>query len=286
MLTASFGYAIEVSPLHTLMLYNAIANNGKMLKPYLVNNIKRNGITIKEFWPVVLDEAICKPEVVKAAQSSMEAVTTEGTAANVFKGFPFKVAGKTGTAHVAGGNIKQHDGVYQASFVGYFPADKPEYTCIVVIKTKPHAPMHYGGQLAAPVFKEIATGIYTQYVKSKNIGPVNIVPDSSSYIYAGNKEDVQNVLQQLKISYADSMEQAALLSEVHSYNYQPVAKTIAEAKNIMPDVRNMTLRDALYILENRKIKVTVKGKGKVVAQDVLPGTPTNNKTTVIILLNQ
>ena len=285
MLTASFGYAIEVSPLHTLMLYNAIANNGKMLKPYLVNNIKRNGITIKEFSPVVLDEAICKPEVVKAAQSSMEAVTTEGTAANVFKGFPFKVAGKTGTAHVAGGNIKYHDGVYQASFVGYFPADKPEYTCIVVIKTKPHAPMHYGGQLAAPVFKEIATGIYTQYVKSKNIGPVNIVPDSSSYIYAGNKEDVQNVLQQLKISYADSMEQAALLSEVHSYNYQPVAKTIAEAKNIMPDVRNMTLRDALYILENRKIKVTVKGKGKVVAQDVLPGTPTNNKTTVIILLN-
>ena len=190
-----------------------------MLKPYLVNNIKRNGITIKEFSPVVLDEAICKPEVVKAAQSSMEAVTTEGTAANVFKGFPFKVAGKTGTAHVAGGNIKYHDGVYQASFVGYFPADKPEYTCIVVIKTKPHAPMHYGGQLAAPVFKEIATGIYTQYVKSKNIGPVNIVPDSSSYIYAGNKEDVQNVLQQLKISYADSMEQAALLSEVHSYNY-------------------------------------------------------------------
>jgi cell division protein FtsI (penicillin-binding protein 3) len=285
MLTASFGYAIEVSPLHTLMLYNAIANNGKMLRPYLVNNIKRNGVNIKEFSPVVLDEAICKPEVVKAAQSSMEAVTTEGTAAGVFKGFPFKVAGKTGTAHVAGGDVKYYDGVYQASFVGYFPADKPEYTCIVVIKTKPHAPLHYGGQLAAPVFKEIATGIYTQYVKGKKVGAIHVIPDSAAYIYSGDKEDVKNVLQQLNIAYMDSLNKADALSEVYSYNYQAVAKTFSEVKNMVPDVKNMTLRDALYILENKKIKVIAKGKGKVVAQDVLPGTPITAKTTVTILLN-
>jgi cell division protein FtsI (penicillin-binding protein 3) len=285
MLTAAFGYAIEVSPLHTLMLYNAVANDGKMMKPYLVNSIKRNGVTVKEFSPVVLDENLCKPEVIKAARSSMEAVVTEGTAANVFKGFPISVAGKTGTAHVAGGNVKYHDGVYQASFVGYFPADKPEYTCIVVIKTKPHAALHYGGQLAAPVFKEIATGIYAQYLKGRKTGPLNIPADSSDYIYAGHKEDVQQVLQQLRMSYLDSMDKAATLSEVHSYNYTPVAKTVMEAKNLMPDVRYMTLRDALYILENRQIKVTVKGKGKVVAQDLLPGTPITKNTKVTILLN-
>jgi cell division protein FtsI (penicillin-binding protein 3) len=285
MLTAAFGYAIEVSPLHTLMLYNAVANDGKMMKPYLVNTIKANGVTVKEFSPVVLDEAICKPEVIKAAKSSMEAVTIEGTAANVFKDFPIPVAGKTGTAHYAGGNIKYYDGVYQASFVGYFPADKPEYTCIVVIKTKPHAPMHYGGQLAAPVFKEVATGIYAKYVRGKKVGVVNVIPDSSSYIYAGHKEDVQQVLQQLKVGYVDSMDKSANFSELHTYNYKPVAKGVTDAKNLMPDVRYMTLRDALYILENRKVKVQVKGKGKVVAQDILPGLPITKNTTVTILLN-
>ncbi|HEX2607374.1 MAG TPA: penicillin-binding protein 2, partial [Flavisolibacter sp.] len=154
MITASFGYAIEVSPLHTLMLYNAIANDGKMLKPYLVNSIRENGVVTKEFEPTVLDENLCKPEVIKAAKVCMEAVVTEGTAKDVFKDSPFPVAGKTGTAHVAGGDIKYYDGIYQASFAGYFPADKPEYTCIVLIKTRPHAALHFGGQLAAPVFKE------------------------------------------------------------------------------------------------------------------------------------
>ncbi|RYF85316.1 MAG: PASTA domain-containing protein [Chitinophagaceae bacterium] len=285
MLTAAFGYAIEVSPLHTLMLYNAVANDGKMLKPYLVNSIKSNGVTVKEFSPVVLDESLCKPEVIKAAKSSMEAVVTEGTGKPVFKDFPIAVAGKTGTAHVAGKDMGYGAGVYQASFVGYFPADKPEYTCIVVIKTKPHAAMHYGGQLAAPVFKDIATGIYAQYVRGKKFGAVNVVPDSSSYIYAGHKEDVQNVLQKLNVHYLDSMDKTASFSEVHTYNYKPVAKGVGDAKNQMPDVRYMTLRDALYILENRNIKVLIKGKGKVIAQDILPGTPITKNTTVTILLN-
>lgn len=285
MLTAAFGYAIEVSPLHTLMLYNAVANDGKMMKPYLVNRIMDGGVTVKEFSPVVLDEAICKPEVIKAAKSSMEAVATEGTGKPVFKDFPIPVAGKTGTAHYAGGKIKYHDGVYQASFVGYFPADKPEYTCIVVIKTKPHAALHYGGQLAAPVFKEVATGIYTKYVRSKKVGAVNVVPDSSSYIYAGHKEDVQEVLREVRVNYLDSLDKAAPYSQVHTSNYKPVAKGVTDGKNLMPDVRYMTLRDALYILENKGVKVQVKGKGKVVAQDILPGTPVTQKTTVTILLN-
>ncbi|HEY9364769.1 MAG TPA: penicillin-binding protein 2, partial [Chitinophagaceae bacterium] len=167
MVTMSFGYAIEVSPLQTLMLYNAIANKGKMMKPYLVNRIENNGLLVKSFEPTVLVEEVCKPSIVKDAQDCMNAVVTEGTAKLVFKDTPFPVAGKTGTAHVAGGDVKYYDGVYQASFVGYFPADAPKYSCIVVIKTKPHAPMHYGGQLAAPVFKEVATKLYAMYVEEK-----------------------------------------------------------------------------------------------------------------------
>ena len=233
----------------------------------------------------MLDENLAKPEVIMAAKSSMEAVVTEGTAKLVFKDYPIPVAGKTGTAHVSDGSLSYSGGVYQASFVGYFPANQPEYTCIVVIKTKPHAAMHYGGQLAAPVFKEIVTGIYAQYVKGKNSSGIRVTPDSSSYIYSGNKEAMQQVLKGINMNYADSLDKNASIGEVHSYNYQPVAKTIADEKNLMPDVRYMTLKDALYILENRKIKVIAKGKGRVVAQDILPGTPLTKTTTITLLLN-
>ena len=284
MLTASFGYAIQVSPLQTLMLYNAIANDGKMMRPYLVNGIKENGVTVKEFAPVVLDEALCKPDVIKAARKSMEGTVTEGTAKAVFENFPIPVAGKTGTAHVSDGTVGYGAGVYQASFVGYFPADKPEYTCIVVIKTKPRAALHYGGQLAAPVFKEVAANIMAQYGNEKTKG-LQVVPDSSSYVFSGSKDDMMKVLHQIKIAYADSMGKGASLSEVHDWNYKPVAKAVADGKGLMPDVRYMTLRDALYLLENKGLKVTVKGRGKVVAQDILAGTPIRKNTTVTILLN-
>lgn len=284
MLTMSFGYAIEVSPLHTLMLYNAIANNGKMVRPYLVNSIKNNGITIKEFSPEIIDENICKPKVVAAARQSMEAVVTEGTAKAVFADVPFSVAGKTGTAHVAGGNVKYYDGVYQASFVGYFPADQPEYSCIVVIKTKPHAAMHYGGQLAAPVFKEVATKLYAMYVQRKNVVPMQFRPDSIFTIYAGKTTDVKNILSSMNISYADSAERK-LWSSVYINPVKPVIKASVVVKKVMPDVRNMSLKDALYILENMNVKVIAKGRGKVAAQDILPGTPVTKNQNIILLLN-
>jgi cell division protein FtsI (penicillin-binding protein 3) len=256
-----------------------------MMKPYLVSSIKDNGVTVKEYQPVVLDEALCKPSVIRDARACMEAVVSIGTGAPVFKDFPIPVAGKTGTAHVSDGTVGYGAGIYQASFVGYFPADKPEYTCIVVIKTKPHAALHYGGQLAAPVFKEVVTSVYAQFGKGRNVGNVNVVPDSSNYIYSGSREEMQQVLHALNLKYVDSMSNGAALSEVHADNYKPVAKALPEVKNVMPDVRYMTLRDALFALESRKVKVTVKGKGRVVAQDVVPGTPITKNTTVTILLN-
>ncbi|MEO7393744.1 MAG: penicillin-binding protein 2, partial [Chitinophagaceae bacterium] len=205
MLWMSFGYGIQVSPLHTLTLYNAIANNGKMMKPFLVNSIQNNGILTKQYQPTVLEEKLCKPSVVAAAKSSMEMVVTEGTARKVFKGMPFAVAGKTGTAHVSDGKIKYGHGVYQATFVGYFPADKPQYTCIVVIRTKPHAASHYGGTLAAPVFREIATKLYAMYVEQKNPSMYAAKKDSAAYFYAGYSNDIKNVYQAMNIQYTDSV---------------------------------------------------------------------------------
>lgn len=284
MLWMSFGYAIQVSPLHTLTLYNAVANSGKMMKPYLVNGIQSNGVVTKQFSPTILDENICKPEAIQNAQDAMRAVVTEGTARKALAGLPFAVAGKTGTAHVSDGAIKYAHGVYQATFVGYFPADKPQYTCIVVIRTKPHAASHYGGTLAAPVFKEIATKLYAMYVENKNASLYAAAKDSANFFYSGYAADIKNVFKTMNMSYRDSVANNNWTS-VYAANYQPVMKPATVRKQVMPNVRGMGLKDAVYLLENMGLKVSIKGRGKVAMQSVAPGTALAKGITVILELS-
>ena len=283
MVTMSFGYALKVSPLQTLTLYNAIANDGIMMKPYLVSSIESNGIPSKQFTPTILEKDFCSPEVIKAAKQSMEAVTTVGTAKYVFKDFPFAVAGKTGTAHVADGSTKYQHGVYQASFVGYFPADNPQYSCIVLIRTKPHAAMHYGGQLAAPVFRDIAIKLYALYIDKKTPSKLLINNDSIQYFYSGKSSDLKNVYSTLNIRYKDSVQQSSWAG-VSANNYQPVIKANTIIEKTMPDVKGMGLKDAVSLLENMGLKVSVKGKGKIVTQSVTPGTPLVKGVTVMLEL--
>lgn len=283
MITMSFGYALQVSPLHTLTLYNAIANNGVMMKPYLVNSISQNGIVVQKFEPSVLEKEICKPAVIQNARESMEAVVTEGTGRVAFKNMPFAVAGKTGTAHVADGDIKYNDMVYQASFVGYFPANDPQYSCIVVIRTKPHAVFHYGGQLAAPVFREVATKLYAMYVDKKMPVLYAARKDSSAYYYAGNTNDIRKVYSTLNIAFTDSAQ--GEWGNVHAVDYRPVVKAGALSDKVMPNVKGMGLKDALYLLEKRGLKVNVKGRGKVVSQSLAPGSPLVKGGEVVLELS-
>ena len=284
MLWMSFGYGLQVSPLHTLTLYNAIANNGKMMKPYLVNTIQSNGLITKQLQPIVLEEKLCKPDVVQAARASMEATVIDGTATRVFKGMPFAVAGKTGTAHVSDGPINYGDGVYQATFVGYFPADKPQFTCIVVVRTKPHAASHYGGTVAAPVFREIATKLYAMYVEKKNPSRYAGTKDSSGYFYAGFTKDIKNVFKAMNMAYRDSVAENNCAS-VYANNYQPVMKAATVRQQVMPNVRGMGLKDAVYLLENMGLKVAVRGRGKITMQSVAPGTALAKGVTVILELS-
>jgi cell division protein FtsI (penicillin-binding protein 3) len=284
MLWMSFGYGLQVSPLHTLTLYNAVANNGKMMKPYLVNNIQRNGIIIKRIEPTVIENNICRPEVIQVAKSAMEATVTDGTATRVFKGMTFAVAGKTGTAQVSDGSIKYAHGVYQASFVGYFPANKPQYTCIVVIRTKPHAASHYGGTLAAPVFREIATKLYAMYVEQKNPSAYAVAKDSSLFYYAGFSKDLKNVLTAVNVKYMDSVAEKSWAS-VYAKENQTIMKSLVVKEKIMPNVRGMGLKDAIYLLENMGLKVSIRGKGKVTMQSVAPGTALAKGVTVILELS-
>jgi cell division protein FtsI (penicillin-binding protein 3) len=283
MLTMSFGYAIQVSPLQTLNLYNAVANNGRMMKPYLVNSIQDNGIMIRQFEPTVLEEKIADDEVIEAAKQSMEAVVTEGTGIYAFKGMSFPVAGKTGTAHVADGNVKYSHGVYQASFVGYFPANDPVYSCIVVIRTKPHAAQHYGGQLAAPVFREVATKLYAMYVQQKNPSMYAISKDSSGFYFAGNTKQIKKVYNTLHVGYRDSVGKDDW-SHVYGDQGTAVMRTTRINEKIMPNVKGMGLKDAVYLLENMGLKVTVKGNGKIVSQSIAPGSQLAKGITVILEL--
>jgi cell division protein FtsI (penicillin-binding protein 3) len=284
MLWMSFGYGVQVSPLHTLTLYNAIANNGKMMKPYLVNSIQNDGVLYKQVDPAVVEEKICKDHVIKSAREAMRMVVTEGTARRPLAGLPFSVAGKTGTAHVSDGPIKYSHGVYQASFVGYFPADKPQYTCIVVIRTKPHAASHFGGTVAAPVFREIATKLYAMYVEKKSPTMYAAKKDSSAFFYAGYTKDIKNVFSTLNVKYTDSIGQQTW-SSIFSNDYKTVVRGNSIRKQVMPNVRGMGLKDALYMLENMGVKVSVRGKGKITAQSLPPGAQLAKGVTVILELS-
>ncbi|RYY57095.1 MAG: PASTA domain-containing protein [Chitinophagaceae bacterium] len=284
MITMSFGYAVQVSPLQTLTLYNAVANNGKMMKPYLVNSIRQDGLVEQEFGPTVMEESIASPEIISAAQSSMEAVITEGTGKYAFKDMPFPLAGKTGTAHVADGDTKYVHGVYQASFVGYFPANDPQYTCIVVIRSKPHAAIHYGGTLAGPVFREVATKLYAMYVPDRKPALFAAAKDSSNYVYAGKTDDLKNVYSRLAIKYNDSAagDWSSVMYARNDNN--PVMRDRQQQKKTMPDLKGMGLRDALFLLERMGVKVSVSGKGKVKSQSLPPGTTLQKGTAVVLEL--
>ena len=140
----AFGYNIEIAPIQTLNLYNAIANNGVMMKPYLVNAIKEEGRILKSFSPKVYNAQLCKPNTIRDLRIALEGVCINGTGKKLFANSLYKVAGKTGTAKVANGNKGYGEGIFQSSFAGYFPADNPQYTIVVIIKNKAHAANYYG----------------------------------------------------------------------------------------------------------------------------------------------
>jgi cell division protein FtsI (penicillin-binding protein 3) len=153
----------------------------------------------------------------------------------------------------------------------------------VVIRTKPNAWLHYGGQLAAPVFREIATRLYATYVQSKKPTPYAVSSDSTSYFYGGSVPDIKNVLNRLQVSFKDSVKQNSWTNVIAIGNKQLLIPNPTSDK--MPDVKGMGLRDALYLLENMGLKVTVRGKGKIVRQSVLPGTVLAKGITVMLELS-
>ena len=196
----------------------------------------------------------------------------------------------TGTAHVAGrddnGNKIGYDaGIYQASFVGYFPYDKPQYSCIVVIRTKAHPRFHMGGEVSAPVFREISDKLYALNAANNTTLPeANIKKDSSNFYYAGRAKDIKKIMQTLDVGYADSSSNNDW-GRLYASNYQTVLNKETINKQLMPDVKGMGLKDALYVLEKMNVKVAANGKGKVKTQSIQAGSAITKNQTVKIELN-
>jgi len=289
MITMSFGYAIQVSPLHTLTLYNAIANNGRMMKPYLVNSVRELGVEVKSFKPQVLVDKICSDETLSELKTCLEGVCVRGTARSVFKNTFYTVAGKTGTALVANGNRGYADHIYQSSFAGYFPANHPRYTCIVVIKNKPFAKKFLGASVAGPVFKEVSDKLMSIETNQDKVMMTAIneairKKDSTQYYYSGNVKDIKHVMQTLNIEYKDSTGKSDW-GRMYPSNYQAVLNEKLVDKKLVPDVKGMGLKDALAILEERNIKVAAKGIGKVRQQSIQPGTALTKNETLTLELN-
>ncbi len=278
-----FGYEVMLSPLQILMVYNAVANEGRLMKPYLVNRIEKDGNLLHRFEPEVLNESICSPETLRQLKECLNAVCSAGTARSVFKDAVYHAAGKTGTTKVNDGKFRYADGAYQSSFAGYFPAEDPKYSCIVVIKNKPHVARYFGGAVAAPVFREIADKLYAESADRQQWFVANAI-GSNSYRWSGQVSEIKNVLDAMKVEYKDSVA-SGKWAVVDSNTDMPVLKELPAGKQAVPDVKGMGLKDALLLLENMNMKVTVKGKGKVISQSLQAGMAVSGRETIALELN-
>ena len=270
----SIGYETQIPPISTLAFYNAIANDGRMMYPRFVKSVIKDGETIMEFQPQVVPgrEKICSQRTVKKVQTMLEHVVSQGLGKSAGSK-AFKVAGKTGTAQVAqGGSYKNGIMKYLLSFVGYFPADNPRYSCIVCIQ-KTGLPA--SGGFSAKVFHNIAEGIMAQNLKMD----VRDAKDSTSIaipdIKAGNITSAGNVLKQLGIktngSQWEAMHKPVWGTGSRNRHSITLARSSAYGARQVPNVIGMGARDAVYLLENKGIKVTLNGRGKVVQQSLQPG---------------
>jgi len=280
----AFGYNLQISPLQTLALYNAVANQGKMMRPYLVSSVREEGVLLKKIDPVTVHEKVCSDQTLAQLRACLEGVCVAGTAKELFKNSLFSVAGKTGTALVANGNKGYDDKIYQSSFAGYFPADNPQYTCVVVIKNKPHAPIFYGGAVAGPVFKEIADRMYSTYVKAGKNELNKKLLDSTIMSYAGARKDLTKVMAKLNMGFTDSASNAAYMA-VNGDASNLVARSKSTPLNLMPELNGMGLKDAVYVCENMGLKLNIRGKGKVMAQSITAGLPVVKGQLVELALN-
>lgn len=265
-----YGYESLITPLHTCMVYNAVANGGKLMKPYLVSAIQEYGLTVQEFKPTVLVESIGKPSTIKQMQQAMRAVVEEGTAKAIQSPY-YTAAGKTGTAQVADKGISYADGVRQGSFVGYFPYESPQYTIAVVVRSTPHG-SYYGAVVGAPVFKIIADKLYATHIGGWKAPADSLVKQRSLVAKKGTGESLSRVMTAMGLPVPAGISWSGIIGLQPDSAGKYTVRKMETVKDAVPDVSGMGLRDALYILENSGLHVSISGNGKVMSQSVPAGS--------------
>ena len=283
----SHGYEVSLTPLQILAFYNAVANDGKMVKPRFVKEIRKVGKPIKIFGPEVINPAICSKATIEKAKAMLEGVVQQGTATNL-KNANFKIAGKTGTAQIYNAktgykNDKQVS--YQASFVGYFPAKNPMYSCIVVVNA-PSKNVYYGNLVAGPIFKEIADKVYATSIQlheeiknTAQFAERTPIPVSKN----GNRYDLNNVYSELKVPSLQNGENATWVAASTGRDKVTLYKRVFKA-GIIPNFIGMDLKDAIYIIENMGLKADFTGKGIIKEQTPNAGTKVENFDRVKLIL--
>lgn len=268
----SIGYESTLTPLQILSFYNAIANNGRMVRPLFVKQIRQNGQAVFTAQPQIIRDSIASPEAIAKLRLMLEGVVERGSAASLNKS-PYKIAGKTGTAQIANpkyGYDKLHRS-YQASFVGYFPADKPKYSCIVVVYA-PSNNFYYGGAVAAPIFKEIADKVFSNHFELQKEQPDNdTIQISPPVAMAGTQKDIRKVLAHLDHE-VESKDQDAEWVAIQRQADKVILKERKMIKGLVPNVVGMGAKDAMFILENAGMRVKLHGRGVVTRQSIVPGS--------------
>ncbi len=283
------GYEELVTPLHMLMLYNAVANDGKMMKPYLVNSVREFGVDVKTIHPQVVVEKICSDETLAQLKECLRAVvdSEHGTGHKILFDSAYAIAGKTGTAVTALNNKGYNKGnkIYQASFLGYFPANQPKYSMAVVIQNSNESKLIYGADVSGTVFKEISDRIYGRYLSSKKYVTRSI--DTTQYNYYGIKNEWNSIFSMLKLPYHDSAEGGYWRASSIKNNSAVLSTPayITTGTYIVPAVIGMGLKDAVYLMENKGLKITATGRGRVLIQSLSAGTSFKKGQTVALFLN-
>lgn len=274
----SIGYEVRMTPLQILAFYNGIANDGKVVKPIFVEETRAHGKVVKQYNTEVLNNHICSRETLAQIRSMLEGVVESGTAKNLASS-NYKIAGKTGTAQLALNKEGYTEALYMASFAGYFPADNPKYSCIVVVNAKSKQ-IYYGNLVAGPIFREITDRIYVREFEMHD-SPAILASETveAPYSKSGSSEALEATFDYLSLPLLKE-EQSSKWVSAKSTSDGVAISSRPIAYELVPNVVGMGLKDALFLMESKGLKVLVEGRGTVKKQSIVPGSQVRNGSSV------
>lgn len=281
----SIGYVTQVPPIYILAIYNAIANDGKLMKPYFVRSISKNGASVKTFAPTVVKDAICSKKTLKEIRIMLDSVIIQGTGKQINSPV-VNIAGKTGTAQISKGTSGYQAGgkSHQVSFCGYFPADNPRYSAIVVIR-EPRSELPSGGKQAGGVFREIAERICAREWRLKPGEQADsLLNQLPPHIKHGNAKAIKRAVSLLDVKDVRTNVGKNRWARISTHGDKAELSPMDVSARLVPDVRGMGARDAAYLLGTKGLYVTMQGSGKVVSQSISPGSYYNKGQTISLLL--